>query len=161
LEVPALSSSSLSPSLVAPSPMSAYAMTALPSPETARPHLSASPVHSASRSQKNSAVPGEAVTPSQARREPNARVSFFDPANQAALDRLLSGDVLPGDDFDEDDGEVEVAAETAQAMLDSVEEMLEGYEWASGELFAPGRATTDQIEARLLGELMALEKVRE
>lgn len=108
---------------------------------------------------KNSAVPIEGSASAPARRDPNARVSFFDPANQATLDRLLSGDMLLKDDFDEGAGEGEVAEETAQAMLNSVEEMLEGYEWASGELFAPGRETTDQIEARLLRELMALEKV--
>ncbi|KAJ3532638.1 hypothetical protein NM688_g7392 [Phlebia brevispora] len=44
-------------------------------------------------------------------------------------------------------------------MLTSVEEMLEGYEWASGDLLGgSGRGTTDQVEARLLDELMALEK---
>lgn len=63
------------------------------------------------------------------------------------------------DDWDEGGGEGEVGEETAQAMLASVEEMLEGYEWASGELFATGRGTTDQIQARLLNELTALEKV--
>ena len=45
-------------------------------------------------------------------------------------------------------------------MLASVEEMLEGYEWATGELFSTGRGTTDQIQSRLLNELTALEKVQ-
>ena len=92
----------------------------------------------------------------------NARVSFFDPANQAALDRLLSGDIALQDDWDEGAGEeVEVAEEAAQAMLTSFEEMLEGYEWASDDIL--GRraltGTVEQIEARLLDELMALDKV--
>lgn len=50
--------------------------------------------------------------------------------------------------------------ESAEAMLDSMEEMLEGYEWASDDIM--GRRTltgAEQIEARLLDELMALEKV--
>ncbi len=75
------------------------------------------------------------------------------------LDRLLSGDMTLRDDWDEGGSEGEVGEETAQAMLASVEEMLEGYEWASGELFAMGRGTADQIQARLLNELTALEKV--
>ncbi|THG99273.1 hypothetical protein EW026_g3047 [Hermanssonia centrifuga] len=64
------------------------------------------------------------------------------------------------DEKDEGEGEGgEVGEETAQAMLTSVEEMLEGYEWASGDLLGgAGGSTTDQIEARLLDELMALEK---
>ncbi|KAI0688760.1 exocyst complex component Sec3-domain-containing protein [Cytidiella melzeri] len=158
LEVPVQSSSSLSPSLTVPSPVSAYPLTAISSLDTPRPaNLSASPAPSA-RSRNISSVTSVSQAPSQIRREPNTRVSFFDPANQAILDRLLSGDTLLRDDFDEGDGEGEVAEETAQAMLDSVEEMLEGYEWASGELFATGRGTADQIESRLLGELMALEK---
>ena len=99
---------------------------------------------------------------SQAPRQQNARVSFFDPANQATLDRLLSGDILVQDEKEDEDedGPVEVGEETAQAMLASVEEMLEGYELASGDLLGGhGRGTTDQIEARLLDELSALEKV--
>ncbi len=51
--------------------------------------------------------------------------------------------------------------EGAQATLESVEEMLEGYEWASDDIL--GRraltGTAEQIEARLLDELMALDKV--
>lgn len=99
---------------------------------------------------------------SQGRREPNARVSFFDPANQAALDRLLSGDIAFQDEWEEGAGdEVEVAEETAQAMLSSVEEMLEGYEWASSDMLgSAGHGSINQIEARLIDELMALDKVR-
>ncbi|GJE97072.1 exocyst complex component Sec3-domain-containing protein [Phanerochaete sordida] len=93
-------------------------------------------------------------------RQPNARVSFFDPANQAALDRLLSGDLAFQDEWDEGAGdEVEVAEETARAMLSSVEEMLEGYEWASSDMLgSAGRGSINQIEARLIDELMALDK---
>jgi exocyst complex component 1 len=51
--------------------------------------------------------------------------------------------------------------ETAQATMTSVEEMLEGYEWASDDVIGrkTARGTADLIEARLLDELMALEKV--
>lgn len=43
----------------------------------------------------------------------------------------------------------------------SVEEMLEGYEWASDDVLGQKRTrgAVAQIEARLLDELMALEKV--
>ena len=140
--------------------MSAYPKTAYPDPEPETPRPLKQPTPSPgplARSRNNTVLTSE---PSSSRREPNARVSFFDPANQAALDRLLSGEVTRGDEFDEGAGEGEVAEEAAQAMLNSVEEMLEGYEWATGELFGTGRGTTDQIEARLVGELTALEKVR-
>jgi len=47
--------------------------------------------------------------------------------------------------------------------MTSVEEMLEGYEWASDDVIGRKtvRGTADLIEARLLDELMALEKVSE
>ncbi len=139
--------------------MSAYPQTAYPEPETPRPIKQPTPSPGPlARSRNNTVLTSEPS--SSTRREPNARVSFFDPANQAALDRLLSGDVIRGDEFDEGTGEGEVAEEAAQAMLNSVEEMLEGYEWGTGDLFGTGRGTTDQIESRLVGELMALEKVR-
>jgi hypothetical protein len=43
----------------------------------------------------------------------------------------------------------------------NVEEMLEGYEWASDDILGRKRSggAVDQIAARLLDELMALEKV--
>lgn len=90
----------------------------------------------------------------QSRREHNVRVSFFDPSNQAALDRLIAGE-----HGGENAGEGE--EETAQATMTSVEEMLEGYEWASDDVVGrkTSRGTADLIEARLLDELMALEKV--
>jgi hypothetical protein len=55
-----------------------------------------------------------------------------------------------------------VEDESAQATMATVEEMLEGYEWASDAVLGRSRAkgTVDQMEARLLDELMALEKVR-
>jgi exocyst complex component 1 len=88
------------------------------------------------------------------RRDHNTRISYFDPSNQATLDRLIT-DALET----ELDGEGE--EENAQATLANVEEMIEGYEWASedavGRKMAKG--AVDLIEARLLDELMALEKV--
>ncbi|KII93765.1 hypothetical protein PLICRDRAFT_152811 [Plicaturopsis crispa FD-325 SS-3] len=133
-------------SLQAPSPLSAYSAGPLtprgntPSPEPT------------SRSRKQSA------DDRQARRDHNARVSFFDPPNQTSLDRLIAGHGGPegdGDGGGEGDGE-----ETAQATMASVEEMLEGYEWASEDVMGrkTARGTADLIEARLLDELMALEK---
>jgi hypothetical protein len=69
------------------------------------------------------------------------------------LDRLLLGT----DTQAEIDGE-----EHAQATLANVEEMIEGYEWASDDVIGRKmtRGAVDMIEARLLDELMALEKVR-
>jgi len=47
------------------------------------------------------------------------------------------------------------------ATMADVEEMLEGYEWASEDVMGrkASRGAADLIEARLLDELMALEKV--
>lgn len=90
--------------------------------------------------------------PPQPRREHNNRVSFFDPLNQAALDRLVAGD------YTEDGGASE--EETSQATMASVEEMLEGFEWAGDDFFGKKNAkgAADLVEARLLDELIALEK---
>ncbi len=88
------------------------------------------------------------------RRDQNARISYFDPSNQATLDRLiLSSEAQAEGEGDE---------ETAQATLINVEEMIEGYEWASDDVLGRKmtRGAVDMIEARLLDELMALEKVR-
>lgn len=86
---------------------------------------------------------------SSTRRDPLARISFFDSANQAAIDRLISASDADGEE------------ENAQATMANVEEMIEGYEWASDDII--GRKTAggaaDLIEARLLDELLALEKV--
>ncbi|KAI6153692.1 exocyst complex component Sec3-domain-containing protein [Pisolithus tinctorius] len=88
-----------------------------------------------------------------ARREHSNRVSFFDPANQAAIGRLVAGDL--GEEED-----VEGGQETSQAAMLSVEEMLEGYDWASDDMFdrKSTRGAADLVEARLLDELTALEK---
>ena len=86
------------------------------------------------------------------RRDQKARISFFDPINQAMLDRLILGT--------EPQADVEGDEESARATLASVEEMIEGYEWASDDVIGrktPKRAV-DMIEARLLDELTALEK---
>ncbi|KAG1784128.1 exocyst complex component Sec3-domain-containing protein [Suillus placidus] len=90
--------------------------------------------------------------PPQSRREHNNRVSFFDPLNQAALDRLVAGD------YPEDGTAGE--EETSQATMASVEEMLEGFEWASDDFFGKKNAkgAADLVESRLLDELIALEK---
>ncbi|KIY45788.1 hypothetical protein FISHEDRAFT_48677 [Fistulina hepatica ATCC 64428] len=82
------------------------------------------------------------------RRDHNARISFFDTANQALLDRVLSG------------GEADADDENAQATMASVEEMIEGYEWASEDVIGrkTARGAADLIQARLLDELTALDK---
>ncbi len=94
-----------------------------------------------------------AIEPTHSRRDQKGRISFFDPSNQTMLDRLiLESETL---------GDVEGDEENAQATLASVEEMIEGYEWASDDVI--GRKATkgavDMIEARLVDELTALEKV--
>lgn len=115
------------------------------------------------------------------RRDPNARISFFDPANQALLDRLLftaaasqpapssSRSISKTDDLDNEETrggeeeEVEWAEEgdSAAAMLANIEEMLEGYEWiGDGLLSRTGKGPSDQLDSRLLGELLLLERVR-
>lgn len=84
----------------------------------------------------------------------NARISAFDPANQGVTDRLLSANPVTGDGNAEE--------ESAEATMANVEEMLEGYEWASGSVLGAGsgrsKGAADQIEARLLDELLALER---
>ncbi|KAG9314221.1 exocyst complex component Sec3-domain-containing protein [Chiua virens] len=101
--------------------------------------------------------PSRTLTPkphetAQMRREHNNRVSFFDPANQVALDRLVAGDWGSED--------AEGAEENTEATMISVEEMLEGYEWAGDDTFGrkSAKGAADLVEARLLDELMALEK---
>jgi exocyst complex component 1 len=89
-----------------------------------------------------------------ARRDHNARVSFFDTANQGAFDRLISGSSA--------DAGIDGEDESAQATMANVEEMLEGYEWATDDVIGrkTARGAADLIEARLLDELVALEKVK-
>ncbi|KAH7334433.1 exocyst complex component Sec3-domain-containing protein [Rhizoctonia solani] len=89
--------------------------------------------------------PGVASSPTVTqppRRDPNARISYFDPTNQAVLERLLQQGA---------DGE------TGESALANVEDMLDGFEWQLKSGGASG-GTADQIEARLKDELMALEK---
>lgn len=105
------------------------------------------------QSQGSQKLPSSKSIPTpQPRREHNNRVSFFDPLNQAALDRLVAGD------YPEDGSTGE--EETSQATMASVEEMLEGFEWASDDFFGKKNAkgAADLVEARLLDELIALEK---
>lgn len=102
----------------------------------------------------NAQTRGPGVPPEQVqRREQKARISFFDPANQSALDRLI----FRGSGTSDPEGE----EEGTQDIMANVEEMLDGYEWASDDILGRmrGRGAVDQIEARLLDELMALEKV--
>ncbi|KAJ7169718.1 exocyst complex component sec3 subunit [Mycena filopes] len=111
-----------------------------PSPSPSRaPSAQASLPRTAKRS-------GTVGAPSDGR---NARVSFFDPGNQAALDRLITS-------VSNEEGE----EESAQATMSNVEEMIEGYEWAIDDVIGrkSARGAADLIEARLLDELLALEK---
>ncbi|KAG6885399.1 hypothetical protein C0993_002132 [Termitomyces sp. T159_Od127] len=87
------------------------------------------------------------------RRDQNARISFYDPANQVALDQLISeGTGINVENEGED--------ENTSATMANVEDMIEGYEWASDDVLTrkSSRGAADLIEARLLDELMALEK---
>jgi hypothetical protein len=88
------------------------------------------------------------------RRDHNARISYFDPSNQATVDRLIV-------DSQETELDGEGEEENAQATLANVEEMIEGYEWVSENVISRklSKGAVDLIEARLLDELMALEKV--
>ncbi|KAG2159680.1 exocyst complex component Sec3-domain-containing protein [Suillus bovinus] len=131
----------------APSPLSA-------APTVAKLPRSESPISVQSQSSQklpsSKSIPTQ--EPPQPRREHNNRVSFFDPLNQAALDRLVAGDYP-------EDGSVG-EEENSQATMASVEEMLEGFEWASDDFFGKKNAkgAADLVEARLLDELIALEK---
>ncbi|OAX44413.1 hypothetical protein K503DRAFT_706401 [Rhizopogon vinicolor AM-OR11-026] len=126
-----------------PSPLTATAATQLPRSE--------SPVSFRSHKLPSSnLIPAPEAPPP--RREHNNRVSFFDPVNQATLDRLVSGDYAEdGSAGDE---------ETSQATMASVEEMLEGFEWASEDYFGKknSKGAADLVGARLVDELVALEK---
>lgn len=113
----------------------------------------ASSSHSKPKSVAQSRGPSMPPEQAQLRREQKARISFFDPANQSALDRLI----FRGSGTSDPEGE----EEGTQDIMANVEEMLEGYEWASDDILGRmrGRGAVDQIAARLLDELMALEKV--
>lgn len=89
------------------------------------------------------------------RRDHNARISYFDPSNQATVHRLIV-------DAPETELDGEGEEENAQATLANVEEMIEGYEWVENVIGRKmSKGAVDLIEARLLDELMALEKVIE
>ena len=101
----------------------------------------------------------------------NARISFFDPPNQSLLDRLLATDSAIVASSGAGGGDNE--EESIRATLTSVEEMLDGFEWATEDIFGKnsrgglglgvgfaGTGSAEQMEARLLDELMALERVR-
>ena len=102
----------------------------------------------------------------------NARISFFDPPNQALLDRLLAADSAVVANSVAGAGGGDNEEESVRATLTNVEEMLDGFEWATEDIFGKNRrgglglgvglagtGSAEQIEARLLDELMALEKV--
>ena len=88
------------------------------------------------------------------RRDHDAQISYFDPSNQATADRLIV-------DAPETELDGEGVEENAQATLENVEEMIKGYEWVSEDVIGRkmSKGAVDLIEARLLDELMALEKV--
>ncbi|KAH9944208.1 exocyst complex component Sec3-domain-containing protein [Epithele typhae] len=153
---PSLDAPSTSPASVAqPPPRSTYGASSefvTSRSQAATPNPTARP--------RPSETNGSTPLPRAPRRE-NTRVSFYDTTNQALLNRVLSGDTMLHEEGDaEGEGAGEVEEESAQATLESVEEMLEGYEWASDDIL--GRraltGTAEQIEARLLDELMALDK---
>ena len=101
------------------------------------------------------------------KRDPNARISFYDPSNQALLDRLLfateptSPAKAEGDEEREAGaGEWEDEGDTALATLQNIEEMLDGYEWIGDSLMTRSRKDpAEAIESRLLDELTLLDKV--
>jgi exocyst complex component 1 len=119
-------------------------------------HHSPSPApssHAKTKGKLQSHMPSVTPEQTQLRRDQNARISFFDPANQSALDRLI----FRGFGTSDTEGE----EESTQGIMANVEEMLEGYEWASDAILGRtrSRGAVDQIAARLLDELMASEKV--
>lgn len=84
------------------------------------------------------------------RKDPYARISFYDPVNQTAADRLLAISGSLGEE------------ESNEATMANIEEMLEGYEWSSianSNTWGEPKGAADQIEARLLKELSALDAV--
>lgn len=125
-------------------------------PHKASPSSTSRAISPAPSSRSRKQAPRGTATGSEAppaRRDHNARVSFFDTANQGAFDRLISGSGAHTSVDGED--------ESTQATMANVEEMLEGYEWATDDVIGrkTARGAADLIEARLLDELVALEKV--
>lgn len=92
--------------------------------------------------------------PVNQRTEPAARPEGADSKNQPSTERLFSHESAAATDS-MDEGDLE-------ATLANVEDILEGYEWTSGDTNArkSQKGAADQIEARLITELTALEKVR-
>jgi hypothetical protein len=129
------------PEIIEPRRTPATATTPLPIPS---PYTNAPPAPLQNLRQQ----PDKGLTP---RKDPNARISFFDPANQPTADRLLAAGT-----------KTVLEDETAEGTMANVEEMLEGYEWTAvgaGLGAVGGRGAADQIEARLLKELTALDAV--
>ncbi|EJU00131.1 hypothetical protein DACRYDRAFT_101160 [Dacryopinax primogenitus] len=113
----------------------------------------ATPVYSASTTRAASPAkqPEERTT---SRKETSvSRISVFDPANQATLERLLSMNVP-------EEGEGILPREDGEATLANVEELLDGYEWSMGPVGEGKKkgGAADMMEARLMDELLALEK---
>ena len=135
-----------------------------------------SPLPSGLPSALRSAPPSALITslplrPADNPHSRNARISFFDPPNQTLLDRLLATDSAIVASSGAGGGDNE--EEAIKATLTSVEEMLDGFEWATEDIFgknsrgglglgvgSAGTGSAEQMEARLLDELMALERVR-
>ena len=136
-----------------------------------------SPLPSGLPSALRSAPPSALVTslplrPADNPHSRNARISFFDPPNQTLLDRLLATDSAIVASSGTGGGGGDNEEETIRATLTSVEEMLDGFEWATEDIFGKnsrsglglglglaGTGSAEQMEARLLDELMALERV--
>ncbi|KAK7064364.1 Sec3-PIP2-bind domain-containing protein [Favolaschia claudopus] len=108
------------------------------------------PSPSVPRTSRRNGTVGAPSENAASRPDPNARISFFDPGNQAVLDRLITS--VPNEADGED--------ESAQATMSNLEEMIEGYEWAIDDVIGrkSARGAADLIEARLLDELLALDK---
>lgn len=101
-----------------------------------------------------------APTPTESKR-PTRRASFHPPPLQTAFSRevLLTSrtGLLPGAGLTVDDGEAK-----EDAIMASVEEMLEGFDWTASAANGEGgvkKRGADAIEGRLLDELAALDSV--
>lgn len=144
-----------------------------PPPSTLNSGLPSRPPSALRSAPPSALVTSLPLRPADTPHSRNARISFFDPPNQTLLDRLLATDsaivASPGAGAGGGDNE----EESVRATLTSVEEMLDGFEWATEDIFGKnsrdglglgvglaGTGSAEQIEARLLDELMALEKVR-
>ncbi|KZO92800.1 hypothetical protein CALVIDRAFT_601259 [Calocera viscosa TUFC12733] len=111
------------------------------------------PVPTALRTRGPSPAP-QAQEPPALRKETSvSRTSVFDPANQASLERLLSMYVL-------EDDEGLLSKKDNETTLANVEELLDGYDWTSPTGMEGKRrgGTADMMEARLMDELLALER---